>query len=124
VAAAQESPIRACEALTHGDDIEAWQAGRLLHRGRVSQTLPSMGMFWIVCARTGARKLVDLEASEIIRIAPPSSPGPERPEATPGLITSELFAAAGSPDMTFSRRRSPSCAASRPGFNLPKTTPG
>lgn len=28
-----------------------------------------MGMFWILCARTGARKLVDLEASTIIRVA-------------------------------------------------------
>jgi hypothetical protein len=80
VAAAQESTIRTCEALTHGDDIEAWHDGRLLHRGRVSQTLPSVGMFWIVCARTGARKLVDLEASEIILVSGPSNRGPERPE--------------------------------------------
>jgi hypothetical protein len=81
VATAQESTIRTCDALTHGDQIEAWHDGRLLHRGKVSQTLPSMGMFWIVCARTGARKLVDLEASEIIRVAAPSNNGPTRPEA-------------------------------------------
>lgn len=82
MAAAQDSTIRTCGALTHGDEIEAWHDGRLLHRGRVTQTLPSMGMFWIVCARTGARKLVDLEASEIIRVSGPSNPGPERPERT------------------------------------------
>jgi hypothetical protein len=82
VAVAKESTIRTCEALANGDEIEAWHDGRLLHRGRVSQTLPSMGMFWIVCARTGARKLVDLEASEIIRVSAPSNPGPERPERT------------------------------------------
>lgn len=83
MAAAQESTVRTCEELTHGDEIEAWHDGRLLHTGRVSQTLPSMGMFWILCARTGARKLVDLEASEIIRVSAPSNPGPERPQVTP-----------------------------------------
>jgi hypothetical protein len=59
VTASQESTIRTCEALANGDEIEAWHEGMLLHRGRVSQTLPSMEMFWIVCARTGARKLVE-----------------------------------------------------------------
>jgi hypothetical protein len=83
VAAAKESTIRTCDELTHGDEIEAWHDGGLLHRGTVSQTLPTMGMFWIVCSRTGARKLVDVEASEIIRISAPSNPGPERPERTP-----------------------------------------
>jgi hypothetical protein len=82
VAAAQET-IRTCEALANGDEIEAWQNGRLLHSGRVIQTLPSMGMFWILCARTGARKLVDLEASEIIRVAPLLDPAPAGPEVTP-----------------------------------------
>jgi hypothetical protein len=82
VATAQESTIRTCDALTDGDHIEAWHDGRLLHRGRVSQTSPTMGMFWIVCARTGVRKLVDLEASEIIRIAASPNAGPGRPEMT------------------------------------------
>lgn len=69
----KESTIRTCEELTHGDVIEAWQGGRLLHNGSASQTLPSMGMCWIVCARTGARKLVDLEAPEIIRVSAPTT---------------------------------------------------
>ena len=80
MAATKESTIRTCEELMHGDDIDTWQDGRLLHRGRVSQTLPSMGMFWIVCARTGARKLVELEASAIIRVSALANPRPERPE--------------------------------------------
>jgi hypothetical protein len=79
---APEPTIRTCDALTNGDHIEAWHDGRLLHRGRVSRTLPTMGMFCIVCARTGVRKLVDLEASEIIRIATTPNPGPGRPEVT------------------------------------------
>lgn len=82
MAAAQEPTIRTCDALANGDEIEAWHCGRLLHRGRVIQTLPSIGMFWILCTRTGVRKLVDLEASEIIRVAP-ANQGPARPEATP-----------------------------------------
>jgi hypothetical protein len=76
MATAQEPTIRTCDALRHGDHIEAWYEGRLLQRGRVSQTLPTMGMFWIVCARTGVRRLVDLEASEIIRVAASPNPGP------------------------------------------------
>ena len=68
--------ILSCEALDSGDEIEAWHDGRLWHKGRVSQTVPSMGMFWIVCARTGARKLVDLEASEVIRVSSSSKPVP------------------------------------------------
>jgi len=82
VAAAKESTIRTCEELTHGDEIEARHDGKLLHRGTVSQTLPTMGMFWIVCSRTGVRKLVDVEASEIIRTSAPTIPSPERPERT------------------------------------------
>lgn len=81
--AAQEPTIRTCDALENGDEIEAWHYGRLLHRGKVIQTLPSMGMFWILCTRTGVRKLVDLEASEIIRVAPSKPQSPARPEATP-----------------------------------------
>lgn len=83
MAEAKEATIRTCEELTHGDEIEAWHEGRLLHRGTVSQTLPTMGMFWIVCSRTGTRKLVDLEASDIIRMSAPTNLGLVRPERTP-----------------------------------------
>lgn len=82
--AAQESAIRSCEELANGDEIEAWHEGRFLHRGRVSQVLPSMGMFWIMCARTGARKLVDLEASVVIRVTAAPHPDPARAVPMPG----------------------------------------
>jgi hypothetical protein len=76
--AAQESIIASCEALATGDEIEAWHNSRLLHKGRVSRTLPTMGMFWIICARTGTRKLVDLEATKIIRVSlSPETANPE-----------------------------------------------
>jgi hypothetical protein len=74
--------IRSCAALSAGDEIEAWHDGRLLHRGRVTRILPSMGMFWILCARTATCKLVDLEASEIIRVASPQAPHPGKPGST------------------------------------------
>ena len=84
MASTQSSPIRSCSELSYGDEIEAWRFGRLLHRGRVNQTLISVEMFWIICSRTGIRKLVDMEAAAILRVpavpvdarcaAPPSSP--------------------------------------------------
>jgi hypothetical protein len=72
--------IRSCEALSPGDVVEAWHDGRLLHSGRVTRILPTMGMFWILCGRTGARKLVDLAASDVVQVRPaglPDSPGQE-----------------------------------------------
>jgi len=65
-----ESVIRSCEALSPGDVVEAWHDGRLIHSGRVMRILPTMGMFWILCARTGASKLVDLTASDVVRVRP------------------------------------------------------
>lgn len=62
-----DTPVRTCAELAAGDEIEAWHNGRLFHRGRVTQTVPLMELFWIVDARTGARKLLDVEALEIIR---------------------------------------------------------
>lgn len=62
--------VTTCAELSVGDDIEAWHNGRLFHRGRVTQTVPLMELFWILDSRTGARKLLDVEALEIIRCAP------------------------------------------------------
>lgn len=70
MAVVQGSHIRSCAELSCGDQIEAWRFGRLLHRGKVSQTLPSVEMFWIICSRTGTRKLVDMEAAAILLVAP------------------------------------------------------
>ena len=79
--AAPPSPIRSCSELSYGDEIEAWRFGKLLHRGRVNQTLPSVEMFWIICQRTGTRKLVDMEAAAILRI--PTAPRDARSAAPP-----------------------------------------
>lgn len=81
MAAAQSSLIRSCSELFYGDEIEAWRFGKLLHRGRVTQTLMSVEMFWIICSRTGTRKLVNMEAAAILRIA--AAPGDARSAAPP-----------------------------------------
>lgn len=71
----REGAIRTCGELAAGDEIEAWHNGKLFYRGRVTQTIPLMELFWILDARTGARKLLDVEALEIVRCAPASRLG-------------------------------------------------
>lgn len=66
MAAAEGRIIRSCGELAPGAEIEAWHQGRLVHRGRVTQTVPSMRMFWIIDARNGTRKLLDVDALEVI----------------------------------------------------------
>ncbi|QCO99752.1 hypothetical protein FCN77_21125 [Arthrobacter sp. 24S4-2] len=67
--AGTNSNVRTCSELSAGEEIEAWHKGRLFHRGRVAETIPSTDLFWIVDSRTGARKLLDVEALEIVRVA-------------------------------------------------------
>lgn len=58
-----------------GDQIEAWHRGRLFHRGRVTDVVPHLELFWILDARTGTRKLLDPEALEIRHVEAPAVPG-------------------------------------------------
>ena len=55
------------DRLQAGDYIEAWHNGKLFHHGRVTDVVPKLDLFWILDARTGARRLLDPEALEIIR---------------------------------------------------------
>jgi hypothetical protein len=64
----RNSNVRTCSELSAGEEVEAWHKGRLFHRGRVAETIPSTDLFWIVDSRTGARKLLDVEALEIVRV--------------------------------------------------------
>ena len=57
-----------------GDQIEAWHRGRLFHRGRVTDVVPHLELFWILDARTGTRKLLDPEALEIRHVEAPVTP--------------------------------------------------
>jgi hypothetical protein len=61
--------VRHLGDLATGDIVEAWHDGRRYHRGKVMETIPSMGMFWILDAGNGTRKLVDFEALLIRRIS-------------------------------------------------------
>ncbi len=57
-----------------GDQIEAWHNGKLFHRGRVTDVVPALELFWILDARTGARKLLDPEALEIRHVKDQATP--------------------------------------------------
>jgi hypothetical protein len=76
VASERDRIIRGCSDLVPGTEIEAWNHGRLIHHGRVSQTVPSMGMFWIIDARNGTRRLLDAAAFDVARLDAPAT-GPE-----------------------------------------------
>ena len=69
-----------------GDQIEAWHRGRLFHKGRVTDVVPALELFWILDARTGTRKLLDPEALEIRHVDPPVTlevPAKPQPPAQP-----------------------------------------
>lgn len=53
-----------------GDYIQAWHNGKLFHQGRVTDVVRSLELIWILDANTGKRKLLDLEALEIVRVLP------------------------------------------------------
>ncbi|MFF2029365.1 hypothetical protein [Arthrobacter sp. NPDC058192] len=65
----EQGIVRDLGELASGDVIEAWHDGRRYNYGKVLQTVPSMGMFWILDAGSGVRKLVDFEALPIRRIS-------------------------------------------------------
>jgi hypothetical protein len=76
MAAEEARRVQSSAELSVGDEVEAWHNGKLFHRGRVNQTVASMDLFWIVDSRTGARRLIDVEALVILR-----TPGPAETSA-------------------------------------------
>ena len=68
----EEQALGAVQDLTDlavGDMIEAWHEGRCYNRGKEQQTMPSMGMFWILDTGSGTRKLVDFESLLVRRLS-------------------------------------------------------
>lgn len=59
------------EGLVPGDVVEARRAGRLLHRGAVTDVAPHQGLLWIMDTLTGGRKLLDHSEVEISRVPEP-----------------------------------------------------
>lgn len=72
MAASEKLPIRDCTELSAGDNVEAWHKGRLFHRGTVTRVLPSTGLFWIEDLKSGAQRLLDVEALDIVLADPPA----------------------------------------------------
>lgn len=64
----RERTIRAAAELAAGDEIEAWHNRRLFHQGTVLRVLPSLGLFWIRDGQTGTRRLLDVEALDVVRV--------------------------------------------------------
>ena len=73
MAAEEVRRVRKGAELSSGDEIEAWHNGKLFHRGRVLQTVASMDLVWILDSRTGARRLIDVEALVVVREAASST---------------------------------------------------
>ena len=63
-----EREVQSSAELAAGDVVEAWHRGRLAHHGTVSSTFQDMNLFWIIDARTGARRLLDLEQLSVRRV--------------------------------------------------------
>jgi hypothetical protein len=59
--------ITDCRELSPGDVVEARYNGLLYYTGKVTETVPVLGMFWILESRTGTRKLLDPLAFEVVR---------------------------------------------------------
>jgi hypothetical protein len=70
-AATDRSPVRIidCRSLSPGDMVEARYNGRLYYEGKVTETVPVLGMFWILETKTGTRKLLDPVALHVTRLA-------------------------------------------------------
>lgn len=60
--------VQQCSDLQSGDEIEARQGGRILHKGPVNDRLPAMGLFWITDRISGGRKLLAISELEITKV--------------------------------------------------------
>lgn len=66
--ARSETLITRCRDLAPGDVIEAWINGKRYLRGRVNETMPGCGLFWIHEAGLNERRLLDMGEMDIVRI--------------------------------------------------------
>ncbi|MFF2316415.1 hypothetical protein ACFVTE_09115 [Arthrobacter sp. NPDC058097] len=60
--------VQSSAELAIGDQVEAWHRGRLAHQGTVTSTIQDIDLFWIIDARTGTRRLLDLEQLSVRRV--------------------------------------------------------
>ncbi|MET3932897.1 hypothetical protein [Arthrobacter sp. OAP107] len=110
--------VQSSAELAVGDQVEAWHRGRLAHQGTVSSTLQDIDLFWIIDARTGTRRLLDLEQLSVRRVPAGKaasavglstgaghSPGPGSPAA--GQLKSDGGNPANAAGTPAARRRRP-----------------
>lgn len=114
----EDLEVRSCAELAAGEEIEAWHRGRLAHRGTVASTLEEIDLLWIIDARTGARRLLDLEQLSVRRIPvtkPAAAVGNLKPAAT------RKSAAARTPAAAVGNLKPPAAKA-RPAASLRQVT--
>jgi hypothetical protein len=64
-----ELVVQECAELSVGDEIHAWNGGRLFLTGTVTDLIPTMGLFWIREQALGERRLLDMSDLAITRVS-------------------------------------------------------
>lgn len=111
----EDLEVRSCGELSTGEEIEAWHRGRLAHRGTVASTLEEIDLFWIIDARTGARRLLDLEQLSVRRVPV------AKPAAAVGNLTPAAPASNRKPAAAVAKRK-PAAAKREPAAHLRQIT--
>jgi hypothetical protein len=119
MAAEEARRVQSSAELSVGDEIEAWHNGKLFHRGRVNQTVASMDLFWIVDSRTGARRLIDVEALVILRASGPAETPPYGTATAGSAPAGSAAASAGTAVMGSGSAQAGSGARARPTSHVP-----
>jgi hypothetical protein len=115
MAAEEVRRVRTGAELSVGDEIEAWHNGKLFHRGCVSQTVASMDLVWIRDARTGARRLIDVEALVILRASTPADTSRPATTATDSARAAAAPGTAGTATATTATASPATVAAAKAG---------
>jgi hypothetical protein len=122
----EDLEVRSCAELAAGEEIEAWHRGRLAHRGTVASTLEEIDLFWIIDARTGARRLLDLEQLSVRRIPvmkPAAAVGNLKPAAaTRKSAAVRTQAAARTPAAAVENLKPAPAAKAKPAASLRQVT--
>ena len=116
----EDLEVRSCAELAAGEEIEAWHRGRLAHRGTVASTLEEIDLFWIIDARTGARRLLDLEQLSVRRI-PVMKPAAAVGNLKPAPAARKP-AAGRKPAAAVGNLKAPSAAKAKPAASLRQVT--
>lgn len=73
--------VRQSSDLAIGEEIEAWHNGKIYYRGRVVTIIPFLNLISIIDGDSKARRMLDVEALEVVRLIP--GPSHARSTGTP-----------------------------------------